>query len=174
LAARQSRNRITDILHNLKNEISIRGEFEEYEDDLGTLGDQRDGLDDSISPRIDVNRPKDGMRLLQNYFSGPQANRRVLLFENFVSLLEGQQNDGGYGDTYRNKMDRDYLGNGVYRGINDLGINDLGLNDRASTLDTLGALGGIGGLGGGIGGITSILGGVDPLMRQPLDRRTIG
>ena len=47
LAARQSRNRITDILHNLKNEISIRGEFEEYEDDLGTLGDnQRDGLDD--------------------------------------------------------------------------------------------------------------------------------
>jgi len=59
----------------LKNEISIRGQFEEYEDDLGTIGSaigdqQRDMVDDSDS-RIDVGRPKDGMRLLQNYFSGP-------------------------------------------------------------------------------------------------------
>lgn len=170
MAARQSRNRITDILHNLKSEISIRGEFEEYEDDLGTLGDQRDGLDDSDSPRIDVGRPKDGMRLLQNYFSGPQANRRVLLFENFVNLLEGQQDD--YSDTYRNKLDRDYVGDDVYRGISARGMNDLGMNDRG--LDNIGSLGGVGGLGGGIGGITSILGGSDPLNRATFDRRTVG
>lgn len=105
------------------------------------------------------------MRLLQNYFSGPQANRRVLLFENFVSLLGGQQDDLGFGGGGLNRNDRDYLGNGVYRGINDLGgpMNDLGLNDRGSLDTAIGALGGIGGLGGGIGGITSILGGGDPL-----------
>tara|TARA_B110000285_G_C15132927_1_gene624893 strand:+ start:2127 stop:2336 length:210 start_codon:yes stop_codon:yes gene_type:complete len=69
LAARQSRNRITDILHNLKNEISIRGEFEEYADDLEPLDPRDDGRDQR---RDDIDRaPRDGMRLLQNYFSGP-------------------------------------------------------------------------------------------------------
>lgn len=112
------------------------------------------------------------MRLIQNYFSGPQANRRVLLFENFVSMLGGQQDD--LSDMYRNKIDRDYMGDdSAYRGINVRGMNDLGMSDRGG-LDNIGSLGGIGGLGGGIGGITSILGGADPLNRSTFDRRTVG
>lgn len=66
LASRASRGRISDILHNLKNEISIRGEFEEYEEDLGDMDrSMQDG-----GPRID-DSSRDGMRLIQNYFSGP-------------------------------------------------------------------------------------------------------
>ena len=104
----------------MKNEISIRGEFEEYEDDLGAL-DPRDVVADVAEPRINDGRPRDGMRLLQTYFSGPDAHRRVMLFENFVSLLGGQADDGGYGEMYRNKLERDYRDGNVYRGASDRG-----------------------------------------------------
>jgi hypothetical protein len=51
--------------------------------------------------------PRGGMQLLQNYFSGPNAHRRVLLFENFVNILGGQEDNLGYGDNYRNGFDGD-------------------------------------------------------------------
>jgi hypothetical protein len=61
-------------------------------------------MDDQDSRMDD---PRGGMQLLQNYFSGPNAHRRVLLFENFVNILGGQEDNLGYGDNYRNGFDGD-------------------------------------------------------------------
>ena len=97
------------------------------------------------------------------------------MFENFVSLLEGQSNDmGPYGDMYRGKLDRDYIDGNVYRGV----------SDRGDILDHLGGIGGIAGIAGldnrlpldhlgsmgGIGGIA----GLDGRLPIGFDRRTVG
>ena len=44
LATRRRGSRIADILHDLKNEISLRGQFQDYADDLRDSLDSRDEL----------------------------------------------------------------------------------------------------------------------------------
>lgn len=48
-----------------------------------------DGREELMNGDLAAGQTRDGMRLIEEYFTGQNAAKRVMLFENFVNLLAG-------------------------------------------------------------------------------------
>ena len=70
---------ITDILRSLKEEIEHRG-----------ISDDTDRYDRDIDNRR-ADEDRDGLALLQNFFRGPQGNKRANVFKKFIGILSDSE-----------------------------------------------------------------------------------